>query len=127
MPGPANLEGMQKRPGPETICVDLPTRIEPRVKIWRCLLHAQDTHVGKEVRIDGEQPSARGESSCGHIGVSDLAEGVDASIGSPRAMDHDSTADQLLQRALQMILHRIVRGLTLPASESPTIVGNGKL
>jgi len=127
VPGPANLQGMQKRREPKTVSVDLPARIEPSVESRRRLLHAQDTDFRGEIRIDGEEPGAWRKFSCRHIGVSDLAEGVDASIRSASAMDHHPTTNQLLQRLLQMILHRIIGGLALPPSKPPSIVGNRKL
>jgi hypothetical protein len=91
MPRAANLQGVQKGPGPETITVNLPACIEARVEFRRSLLHAEDTDFRGEIRIDGEEPSARREFPCRQIGVSDLAEGVDASIRSAGAMDHDPT------------------------------------
>src|SRR5437773_10717795 len=55
-----------------------------------------------------------------------LRESVDSGVRSPGAVNADGLAADMLKCALNMILNRIAMGLTLPARELRSIIGDNQ-
>src|SRR6266705_7201504 len=58
--------------------------------------------------------------------MSALREGVGSSIRSPSGVNANGLAADMLKCALDMILNRIAKGLTLPARELRSVVGDNQ-
>ncbi len=87
----------------------------------------QDADFRREKVVQRALPGGDFQARRGHVGVSDLGQRVDAGIGAAAALHADLFMDGFGEGRLEMILHRVLRRLALPAAEGPAIVGDEEL
>ncbi len=121
-PAPASQKRRTRgRPRSHPVCVPPGHRVVPRVEVQRDLFDRRHPDVGGEDRIQGPLERARIPPARQHRGR-DLARRMHARVGPAGAQHARGARGQLLERLLQLALHRACIRLRLPAVEPGTIV-----
>ena len=123
-PRAPDFQRMKNRVGPDAIRVNLPARIEARVKARRGARGTEDADFVGQTGVDSRGPFCEGNAVARHVDMRDLSERMHPRIRAPRSVDDDARADNLRERFLQKILHPIPSRLALPAPEFPPVVGD---
>ena len=97
------------------------------MKTGRRKLAANDTNFRGKMSVYRGHPSRGRHFVKRYVHMRHLSQGMDSGVGSPRPVQFYRCRDDLKKSALQMILNRILVGLTLPSAKWSTVVGDGQL
>ena len=111
--------------GGDAIEIEFALGGEPRVKVLRHVLGEKDSDRRRKDRVESEVEAVGGwplfEDHMGGLG-----QGVNTRVRSTSPMDTSPARPDSLQGSLEPFLDRLPAQLTLPASESGTVIGNPK-
>lgn len=126
MPHVGAVEGVRNRRMANSILIGLRRRAETSVEITVDVADRQHPDIGRQVGV--ERAPQRGHvvrEADGNAG--DLAERVDTSVGSTRAVHGHVSTFELREGVLERTLHGIAVGLPLPSDEAGSVVREREL
>src|SRR6516162_3889728 len=127
MPGAAVLQGERRPPVDDAVAVEPPLGGAPRIEIVAHPLDRDDRN-GRRLYVMIERAlDLIGRRRARQIEMRRLAERVDAGIGAPGAVNAHHRAAELLDRALENLLHGKAIRLALPADEPGPVIFEGQL
>jgi len=122
VPGPVHFDWKHDPVIPDAVGVDFPCCAESGVKTIRRLFAGNDPDLRDEPGVESAAPGFRGEAVGGHVGVSDLGERVDSSVGAAGAVNHHASSDEIGERTFESVLNGASVWLALPAIEGGSVV-----
>jgi hypothetical protein len=127
MPGEAGTKWGEHRLGANVVLVSFAFSGETGVEVGGGFLGGKGTDRGGKLGVERGNPVewVHGEVVRG-VEMCDLSDGVDAGIGSSRAVDADWFLGGLCRRFLKPILDGVPGWLRLPAFEKSAVIGDGE-
>ena len=124
VPSAVAFRGTEDTIVPDAVGVDFSGGAESCVEGARGFGAVEDAECGDQACVEGAGPLFEGQPVGGHVGVGNLAGGMDAGIGAPGAVDDDSVADEVGEGAFDGVLDGASVALALPAVEGGAVVGD---
>ena len=127
VPDPAGIEHRRRPTIEDPVEVVALHRREAGVEVVRHRLGREHRDRRRaEMGVDGVAHRVGGPVAA-EVEMGDLAEGVDAGVGAPGALDHHRLAGEGADRLFEGLLHRRAIGLALPADERAAVILDGQL